>query len=150
VAFPEVSGFGMVFTANAALQIWSIGRLHLRLPVSVVRLDFPAGAQVSESALGNLELGLERSLELGRAARFGLRAALIAPSAEHGPETALLENRALALGRDRNRRVQPVVEPGLHLRSGRHVALGLDASIPVAGNLGGDAFSVGLYGRFDF
>jgi hypothetical protein len=248
-AFPEVSGFGTVLTAGAAVRFSSLGWLRLRLPISVVRLDFPAGAQVSETSFGNLELGLERPLELGRSTRVGLRAAFLAPSAEHGRETALLDNRALAIGSalrggkdsalltpgvtglrlggtvehsrhpfafrasldlpllvrisranlpgetethalgllpaldlgaawwitswfgvslaagliteplrvqeptlesDRNRRVQPVVEPGLHLRVGPHVALGLDASIPVGSTLGGDAFSAGPYGRLGF
>jgi hypothetical protein len=248
-AFPEVSGFGMVLTASAAVQLPSLGWLRLRLPLSVVRLDFPAGAQVSQTAWGNLELGFERSLELDRSIRVGLRGAVLVPSAEHGPESALLGNRALALGnaldggkdsalltpgvtglrlggsvehsrhpftfrasldlpllirlshaslpdatethpigllptldlraawrvtswfgtslaagliteplrvqeptleRDRKRRVQPVVEPGLHFRLGQHLALGLDASLPVAGALGGDAFSVGLHGRVGF
>jgi hypothetical protein len=42
---------------------------------------------------------------------------------------------------------EPLVEPGLHLQLGRHVALGLDGSIPVGGNLGGDAWSIGLHAR---
>ena len=54
------------------------------------------------------------------------------------------------LERDRKRRLQPVVEPGLHAELGKHVALGLDASIPVGGNLGGDAWSIGLQGRVAF
>jgi hypothetical protein len=51
---------------------------------------------------------------------------------------------------DRSRRVQPVVEPGLTARLGRHVALGLDASVPLGGNLGGDAWSIGTHARFGF
>jgi hypothetical protein len=248
-AFPEVSGFGMVLTGSAAVQFSSIGWLRLKLPVSVVRLDFPAGAQVSEAALGNLELGLEHSLELRPSTRVGFLAGVLAPSAEHGSRTSLLGNRALALAsalsagkdsasltpgviglrlagsvehshhpfafrasldvpllvrisdaslpehtethaigvlpslnlgaawwitssfgvslgaglitepwrvqeptleRDRNRRVQPVVEPGLHLRLGEYVTLGLNAIIPVAGALGGDAFGIGLHGRLGF
>lgn len=248
-AFPEVSGTGTILTGTAAVQFSSVGWLRLRLPVSFVRLDFPAGAQVSETALGNLELGLEHLLELRPSTRLGLVAAVLVPSAEHGPETALLSNRALALAsalnggkdsallttgvtglrlgagvehshppfafrasldipllvrisdaslpehtethpigvlpaldleaawwitssfgaslgagliteplrvqepaldRDRNRRLQPVVEPGLHLRLGEHVALALDGCIPVGGALGGDARSIGLRGRIGF
>jgi hypothetical protein len=248
-AFPEVSGFGTVLTGAAAVELWPMGWLRLRVPVSLVRLDFPAGAQVSETALGNLELGLEHSLKLRPTTRVGFLAALLAPFAEEGSRTALLKNRALALAsavsggkdtahftpgvtglhlggslehsrypfafrasldvpllvrisdaglpehteihsfgmlpaldlsaacwitpwfgasfgagliteplrvqeptleRDRDRRLQPVVEPGLHLQLGEHAALGLDASIPVAGSLGGDAFGFGLQGRLGF
>ena len=42
------------------------------------------------------------------------------------------------------------MEPGLHVRLGEPLAPGLDASIPVGGNLGGDAWSVALEGRFGF
>lgn len=248
-AFPGVSGFATVLTGTAAVQLSSLGWLRLRLPISFVRLDFPAGAQVSESAPGNLELGLEHQLELRPTTRLGLLAALLAPSAEHGPDASLLANRALALGSAlnggedsplltpgvtgmrlgvsiqhslrpfefrasldapvlvrisdaslpedaethslailpvvnlragwwitswfgaslgigiltelqraqepmlegaRKRRLQPVVDPGLHLRLGRHGALGLEASVPVGGTLGGDAWSVGPYGRLGF
>jgi hypothetical protein len=246
-AFPEVSGFGMVLTGAAAVQLSSIARLRVRLPISFAWLDFPAGAQVMETALGNLELGLEQRLEVRASTRFAFLAALLAPSAEHGPRTALLGNRALALGsalnggkdsalltpgvtglrlgarveqsagplefrasldvpllvrlsdaslpedaethpigslpgvdleaaswitpwfgaslggsliaeplrvqepaleRERRRRLQVVVEPGLRVQLGRRLALGLDASVPVGGNLGGDAWSIGVHGRF--
>jgi hypothetical protein len=245
-AFPQVSGFAMVLTGDAAIQLSPAGWLHLKLPISFVRLDFPARAQVAETALGNLELGLEHELELRPSTRLAFQAAFLAPSAEHGSKTALLNNRALALGnalnggkdsarltpgvtglqlgaslehsqrpfdfrasielplllrvsdaslseetethpiailpaldlraawwitasfaaslgagliteplrvqepaleRDQKRRLQPLVEPGLHLQLGRHVALGLDGSIPVGGNLGGDAWSIGLHAR---
>lgn len=96
--FPQVSGFATVVTAGAALRIASLGWLHLRLPVSFVRLDLPATAQVSETALGNLELGLEHRLELRPKTYLGLLGALVAPSAQHGSTAALLDNRALALG----------------------------------------------------
>lgn len=244
--FPEVSGFGSVLTSTAAVRVSSHDRLRLELPVSFVRLDFPARAQVSETALGNLELGFEHRSDLDPSTRLELNAALLAPSAGRGPKPALLDNRALALGnalnggkdaplltpgvtgfrlgasverslppfelrasidmpllvrlsdaalpesaethtlgllpalelkaawwltsrfgvslagglvmepwrvqeptreRDRQQRVQPVVEPGLHLQLGQHVALGLDANVPVAGALGGDAWSIGLHAR---
>jgi hypothetical protein len=242
-----VSGFGTVLTGAAAVRVSSMSWLRLRLPICFVRLDFPAGAQVTETALGNLELGLSHRLEVRPSTRFGFLAAFLAPSAEHGSDTALLGNRALALGsalnggkdsplltpgvsglrlgasvehsqrpfefrasldlpllvrlsdaslpeetqthsmgilpaldlraafwitswlgaslggglimeplrvqepvleRDRERRLQVVVEPGLHARLGQRVALGLDASAPVGGNLGGDAPSIGVHGRF--
>jgi hypothetical protein len=248
-AFPEVSGFGSVLTGSAAVRVSPIGWLRLSLPLSIVRLDFPAGAQVSETAFGNLELALEHALELRRSTRLALSAALLAPSAGHGDRAALLGNRALALGnalnggkdaalltpgvtglrlwagvehsarpfefrasldlpllvrissaslpdatqtrplgilpaieleaawwvtswlaaslgaglvaealrvqepaleRDRNQRLQPVAELGLHFRLGPKVALVLDASLPVGGSLGGDAWSVGSAVRFGF
>jgi hypothetical protein len=248
-AFPQVSGFGMVLTGAAAVQLSPIGRLGARLPISFARLDFPAGAQVTETALGNLELGVEHRLELRASSRLQLRAAFVAPTAEHGPETSLLANRALALGnalsggkdsplltpgvtglrlgasaehshgpwwfragldvpvlvrlsdaslpedaethamgvlpamdlqaalwitswlavalggrlmteplrvqepareRDRKQRLQPVAEPSVHARLGRHVALALDASVPLGGALGGEAWSIGAYGRLGF
>ncbi len=245
-AFPEVSGFGMVLTGAASLRLESVGWLRLELPISFAWLDFPAGAQMKEAAVGNLELRLEHSVDLRASTRFGFLGGLIVPSAEHGPETSLLENRALALGsalgggkdsplltpgvaglrlgarvehsrrpfelrasldlpllvrvsdaglpettethriglrpafdleaalwvtswfsaslgaaliteplrveepaleRDRKRRLQPVMQPGLQGRLGRHVVLGLDVSVPIAGNLGGDAWSIGFEGR---
>lgn len=245
-AFPEVSGFGTVLIGSAAVRMPSLGWLRLRVPVSLVRLDFPASAQVSETALGNLELGLEHRLELRPSTHVGLLGAFIAPSAQHGSTAALLDNRALALGSalsagkdsalltpgvtgvrlggnlehslhrfelrarldvpvlvrvsdaslpdgaethpvailpvlelraafwvtswlaaslgagivaepwraqepilevDRDRRLQAFAEPALHVRLGRHVALGLEATVPVGGSLGGDAWSVGPYGR---
>lgn len=248
-AFPEASGFGMVLTGDAAVRLSALDWLRLRLPLSITRIDFPARAQVSETAFGNLELGLEHPLELQPATRLWLVAALLAPTAQHGPENSLLQNRALALGdalnggkdsglltpgvtglrvaasvehawhnfefrgslglplllrvsdaslpketkthpvgllpalelkaawwmtssfgaslaaglvaqawrveeptleRDRARRVQPLLEPALHAQLGKHVTLALDGSVPVAGNLGGNAWSVGLHGRFAF
>jgi hypothetical protein len=245
-AFPEVSGFGMVLTAAAALRVGSLGSVRAQVPLSFVRLDFPARAQVAETALGNVELALEHPLELQPATRLGILAALLVPSAEYGSSTALLANRALALGNaltggrdsplltpgvtgvrlgvtlehslralvlratldlpvlvrlsdaslpddvethalgvtptldlraaywfssafaaslaadlvtepwrvqepalesDRRQRVQPVLAPGLHWRPGRHLVLALDASVPVGGSLGGDAWSMGVQGR---
>jgi hypothetical protein len=245
--FPEVSGFGVVLTGVAAVRVSSLGWLHLKVPAGFVRLDFPAGAQVAESAFGNLELGVEHPIELQATTRLGLLAALLVPSAEHGSSTALLNNRALALGNaltggkhaalftpgvtglrlgasiehslrslvlranldlpvllrisqaslpedvetaplgvapildmkaafwlssafaaslgaglvmepwrvqepalpgDRKQRLQPVLEPGLHLRAGRQLSLTLDASVPVGGALGGDAWSIAARGRF--
>jgi hypothetical protein len=245
-AFPKVSGFGMVLTGTAAAHLSSVGWLHLKVPVSVVRLDLPAGAQVGRVTPGNLELGLEHELQTQSSTHVALLAALLVPTAAHGPQTALLNNRALALGaalnggkdsslltpgvggvqlgarfeqrygafafraslqlpllarisnaslpaetdphplglapvldlkvgswishwfgaslggaliaelirvqepileRDRNRRLQAALEPALHARIGRHVALGLDGSIPVGGNLGARAWSVGLLCR---
>jgi hypothetical protein len=247
-AFPEVSGSGVILTAAAGLQVDPIGWLGARLPVTFVRLDFPAGSQVSEAALGNLELGFDRRVELGAPTRLRLRAALIAPAAEHGPEMALLANRALAVSnalsggkdaalltpgvtglrlgaraehahgpwwfeagldvpvlvrlsdaslpedvethamgllpaldgqaalwvtswfgvalggrliteplrvqepareRDRSQRLQPLVEPAVHARPGRHVALALDGRVPVSGALGGEAWSIGLHGKLE-
>jgi hypothetical protein len=246
-AFPEVSGFAVVLTSTAAVQVSPLGWLHVKLPISFVRLDFPARAQVAETALGNLELGLEHPVEVLPATRLGLLAGFLVPSAEHGSSTALLNNRALALGSaltggedtplltpgvtglrlgasvehslralvlrasldvpvlvrisdaslpddvethrlgvlpsldlsaafwinsafaaslgaalitepwrvqepalpdDRKQRLQPVLEPGLHLRLGRRLTLALDGSVPVAGALGGDAWSLAAQGRF--
>ena len=248
-AFPEVSGFGMVLTTAAAVQLSPIGWLNARLPLGYVRLDFPAGAQVTKTVVGNLELGVEHRLKLRAATRVGLRAAFIMPTAEHGPEIALLANRALAVGnalsggkdsplltpgvtglrlgasaehsrgpwwfragldvpvlvrvsdaslpddaethsmgvlpavdlqaawwitswfglalggrlmteplrvqepareRDREQRLQPVAEPSVHARLGRQVTAALDASVPVGGTLGGDAWSIGVHGRLAF
>lgn len=242
-AFPRVSGFGMVLSGGAAAQLPSFGWLRVRLPLSVVRLDFPARAQVAETALGNLELGLEHPLQVEAATRLGFLVAVLAPTAQHGPRAGLLKNRALALGsalnggkdaalltpgvtgvrlrasiehsrypfelvasveaplllrlsdaslpqetkthtfgvlpslelgaawwlaswfgasleagvivealrvreptlkRDRERRLQAVLEPGVHFRVGEHVMLGLDGSVPLAGALGGEAWSVGV------
>jgi hypothetical protein len=248
-AFPEVSGFAVVLSGSAAVHLSSIGWLRSTLPMSLVWLDFPAGAQVREAALGNLELGLEHPIALGPSARVQLRSAFLVPLAEHGSEAALLNNRALALGsalnggkdaalmtpgvtglrlgagieqrlppfefrasldvpvlvrlfnaslpkeaethplglqpavdlkatwrlttrfeaslgvdlisepwrvqepalaRDRTRRLQAVVEPGLRLQLGPYVVLGWDANIPVGGNLGGDAWSVGMQSAVEF
>lgn len=246
-AFPEVSGFATVLTGAAAFQLGSIGHLRIRLPLGIVGLDFPAGAQSAEVALGNPELGLERRVDLRPRTRLGFLAALVVPTAQHGTRAALLEGRALALGnaldggkepalltpgvgglklgasvehsarpfelraslelpvllrvtdaslpeetethpigvlptiassaswwftswlggslgtglimepfrvreparpRDRARRLQAVLEPGAHVRLGERVALGLEATIPVGGNLGGDAWSIAVQGRF--
>lgn len=248
-AFPEVSGFGDAVMGTAAWRWPGVGWLRLKAPLAIVRLDFPAGAQVAETSLGNLELGLEHLVELDASARVGFVAAFVAPTAQHGSESALLDHRALAiasalnggkdlplwtpgvsglrlgasvehslppfdlrasfdlpllvrvsgaslpeetetnplgilpvldlraawwaaswfaasfaatavaeplrvhepaLDRDRKRRLQLVLEPGVHARLGRHVGVGLDGSVPVAGNLGGDAWSIGLYGRAAF
>lgn len=54
------------------------------------------------------------------------------------------------LERDRARRLQPYLEPGLHAQLGKRLALALDGSIPVAGNLGGNAWSAGVRGRWVF
>ncbi len=248
-AFPEVSGFATRLTPAVAVHFPSLGWLGAKLPVSIVRLDFPAGAQVAEAALGNLELAFERPYAVGASTRAGFSAAFVAPTAGHGPERALLDNRTLALGsaldggreaalltpgvtglrlgvsaeqrmepfqlrlsldvpvlvrlgaaslpeettthslgvlpslaleaftwivpwfgaslgvdlvteawrvqeparaRDRNRWLQPIVEPGLRFRAGRHVELGLRGSIPVFGSLGGRAFSAGIEARVGF
>jgi hypothetical protein len=248
-AFPEVSGFGMVLTGGAAVRLTSADWLRATLPLGFVWLDLPARAQVEETVLGNLELGLEHRLELRAATHLNLLGMLIAPSAEHGPKDALLANRALAVGsalnggraaalltpgvtglrlgasvehswrpfelrasvdlpvlvrlsdaslpedtvlhtlgilpaldltaalwistrfavslggslvteplrvqepareRDRNRRLQPVAELGTHLRLGRHLALGLNANVPFAGALGGEAWSIGTRAQLGF
>lgn len=97
-AFPEVSGFGTVLTGVAAVEVPPVGWFSLRMPVCLVRLDFPAGAQVSETALGNLELGVEHGLSLRRETRLRWLAAFVVPTASSGPGVSLLENRALAIG----------------------------------------------------
>lgn len=97
-AFPDVSGFATRLTPAVAVHLPSLGWLSAKLPVSIVRLDFPAGAQVAETAMGNLELALERPYAVGGSTHASFSAALVAPTAGHGPERALLENRALALG----------------------------------------------------
>src|SRR5690606_13753549 len=96
-ALPEVSGFAMTLRGAAAVALGARDRLHLSAPVAVAWLDFPAGAMVTETVLGNLELGLEHRERLGARTRLGLRAAWLAPTAGHGPEASLLDNRALAL-----------------------------------------------------
>lgn len=247
-AFPEISGFATVLTPAAAVHVTSLGWLHAKLPITYVRLDFPAGAQVGEVAAGNLELAFEHHVKLHRSTRLALLAALLAPTADHGPETSLLDNRTLALGsalnggkdsflltpgvtglrlgasvgrwhhpfqfragldvplllrlseaslpadaethafgvtpaldldvawwmsswfgaslgaalvmeavrvqepargRERDQRLQPILEPSLHFQLGQHVRLALDASVPVGGALGGDTWSIGLMGRFE-
>lgn len=247
--FPSVSGFATVLTGAAELRLEQAGWLGLRLPISFVRLDFPARAQVSETAFGNVELSWRRPLELDRSRRLALRAGLLLPSAEHGPETALMKNRALALASAlnggqqswlltpgvtgllletgleqtrgsfdlharlalpvlvrvseaslppetethawgllpalelgatwwakpwlgpslrvglvsepfrvqepmresaRQRRLQLAIDPAVQARFGERVTLGLEASIPVAGNLGGNAWSIALSGQVGF
>lgn len=96
-AFPEVSGFASVFTPAAGVRLFPYAWLYAQLPITYVRLDFPAGAQVGEAAIGNLELALEHGIELRPTSRLGLLAAFLAPTANHGPEKSLLDNRALAL-----------------------------------------------------
>lgn len=96
-AFPKVSGFADLLTFTGAVQVAPVGWLRPRLPLGLVRLDFPAGAQVSKTTLGNVELAIEHRLELRRTTRVELLAALLVPSAQHGPRMALLDNRALAL-----------------------------------------------------
>lgn len=243
-AFPKVSGFALRLTGTAQVRLSSLGWLHARLPFSYVRLDMPAGAQVGETAFGNLELGLEHDFQPLSAARVLAELAVLAPTAEHGPAGALSKNRALSLSsalngnqdaaqltpgvtglrlgasvehwlypfgfrasvdlplllrfsraelpaesrthtlsllptlklraawwatswfalslggvlvtepwrsqepshdRDRARRLQPVVEPAAHAKLGRHLVLSLDGSIPIAGNLGGKAWSVSTF-----
>jgi hypothetical protein len=51
--------------------------------------------------------------------------------------------------RDREQLLQPVVEPGVHARLGRHVELALDGNVPVSGALGGEAWSIGVHGKLD-
>jgi hypothetical protein len=53
-----------------------------------------------------------------------------------------------ALERDRKRRLQAILEAGLHVRLSRYVVLALDGSVPAAGNLGGDAWSIRTQARF--
>jgi hypothetical protein len=248
-AFSEVSGFATLLTGDVAVRVSALDWLRLRLPLSMTRVDFPARAQVAETALGNLELGFEHAVQLRPSSRLGLVAAFLVPSAQHGPANSLLDNRALALAnalnagqdfalltpgvtglrlavsiehslrpfdfraslsvpvllrvsdaslpkqtkthafgllpaievegawwvtssfgaslgvgliaqpwrveepaleRDRDRRLQPFLQPGLHAQLGKHVALALDGSIPFGGALGGDAWSIGLQGRFAF
>jgi len=243
--FPEVSGFGMRLTAAAAVRLASLD-WRVTLPVGVVWLDFPAGAHVTETVLGNLELGVEHEAPLSPSTSVGLLAALLAPSAGQGSRTSLLDNRALALvsalngGKDsalltpgvsglrlqasvdhseppfelrasvdlallvrlsdaslpeetqthavgvwsaldlgatlpitswfgatlggalsaqpvrvhelalerhRERWLQALVEPGVYMKIGQATVLGLDGSIPVGGNLGGDAWSVCIHAR---
>jgi hypothetical protein len=247
-AFPEVSGFASVLTPSAALHLSSIGWLRARLPITYARVDFPAGAQVGEAALGNLELAVDHAFELRPSTHLGLVGALLAPTASHGPETSLLNNRALALGSalsggkdaflltpgttglrlaasiehtyrsfqfraglqlplllrisdaslpaatatkaiglapaldleaawwvtrwfgaslgaaviiealrvqeparagDRRRRLQPLLEPSLYFPLGSRIRLALDATIPVGGALGGNAWSIGPSARFE-
>jgi hypothetical protein len=247
-AFPEVSGFGVALTGAAAVRFSSAEWLQFKLPVGLVRLDFPAGAQVAETALGNIELTVEHRLETHPATRFGFSAALLVPTAEHGPETSLLDNRALALigalnggtdsslwtpgvlgfrlgtraehaqgpfafradlevpllvrvsdaslpegaethpigilpfvalratwwvtpglgaslggsviaellrvqepalEHDQEQRAQAAIEPGIVVRPSDRVLLQLDATVPVGGSLGGEAWSIGLRGQLD-
>ena len=95
--FPQVSGFATVLRGSAALRLNSVDRVHLQLPVSIARLDFPARAQVALAALGNLELGFEHAVDARPDTRLSFAAAIIAPTAEHGSTGALLDNRTLAL-----------------------------------------------------
>jgi hypothetical protein len=247
-AFPEVSGFASVLSGTVRVNLPPLAWTHITLPVGIVRLDFPAGAQEPVTALGNLELGLERALEVHWATHLAFEGALIAPTASSSSKSALLANRALALASslrggkdaalltpgvlgvraratlehffepfalrasldlpllfrvsdaslpeesethaagvspaldlegavwlsrwfgaslggglifealrvqepalevDRDRRLQPLVEPGVKFRLGRHVELGLGAAIPVGGTLGGDAWSVALDGKLE-
>jgi hypothetical protein len=52
--------------------------------------------------------------------------------------------------RDRARRLQSLVEPGLHAQLGQHVALALDGNLPVGSSLGGNVWSIGLQTRVGF
>lgn len=95
--FPEVSGFGLLLMGDVGVRISALDWLSLRLPLGIVRLDFPARAQVAETALGNLELALEHPVQLRPSTRLWLQAALLVPSAQQGRTNSLLDNRALAL-----------------------------------------------------
>jgi hypothetical protein len=112
-AFPSVSGFATVTTTAAALRLESLGWLSVQAPVSYVRLDFPARAQVGETALGNVELAWRRPLELRPATRLTLLAGLLVPLAQHGSEAALLNNRALALSSALSPRDSALLTPGV-------------------------------------
>jgi hypothetical protein len=96
-AFPEASGFAAVLTPSAALRLSSQLWLQARVPVAHVRLRFPAGAEVGATVLGNFELALEHGLDLHASTRLGLLGALLVPTADHGSESSLVDNRALAL-----------------------------------------------------
>lgn len=121
----------MVLTGAAAVRLSSIGWLRLKMPVSFVRLDFPARAQVAETALGNLELGLEHPVQLRPSTRLGLLAAFVAPSAEHGSQVALLNNRVLALGSALNGgKDSTLLTPGV---TGLRLGAGVEHSLPPFG-----------------
>ena len=111
-------------------------------------LDFPLLVRLSDASLPEATethpIGVLPALDLKAAwwttSWFGA-------SLGAGVITELARVQEPALERDRKRRLQPIVEPGLRVRLGEHVVLGLDASAPVGGSLGGDAWSIGMHGR---
>jgi hypothetical protein len=126
-AFPEVSGFGVLLTGDVAVRISELDWLRSRLPLSIARVDFPARAQVAETAFGNLELGLEHRVQLRPSTRLWLLAAWLAPTAQHGPENSLLQNRALALASALNAgQASALLTPGV---TGVRLAVGVEHSL---------------------
>jgi hypothetical protein len=114
-------------------------------------LDLPLLLRVSEASLpeeaATHPLGFLPAVDLGAA--WWITSAFAA-SLGGSLILELVRVQEPALERDRERRLQAVVEAGLHLRPSRHAGFGLEGSVPVGGNLGGDAWSIGLYGRFEY
>ena len=100
-AFPEVSGYALLFNLNAEFAFTPQLKAGARWPLVLARLEQPAGALYAEAAWGNPELNLTFERPLGAPGelrlRGGTRLAVGLPLAEDDTRASQLEGRALAL-----------------------------------------------------